>query len=144
MASKSQKLRKRTVSRTDQREDAIEPLTLQMRASQRSPSSNAFETVPFIASKTKRLLIEFVTVRAFIPTGKFLIGMLLISTGKAFVAHQLNISQVAFSNFDTLYAGSQLVLVYVDPGATIIFQFQLSAPSDAAVDVTFCGRFLRP
>jgi|GEM_PF-4662132 len=145
MASKSQKIRKRTASRIGSRQDAIEPLSLQVKASQQTPGSTLIDTVPFTASQTKRLLIEFITVRAFIPTGRFLFGILLISTGKAFVAHQLNLSQVTFSDFSTLYAASQLVLVYVDPGSTISFQFVLSAPSgQATADVTFCGRFLRP
>jgi hypothetical protein len=146
MASKSQKIRKRTVSRTRRTQDAIETLALQVKAVQASPGSSTLTTVPFTPSRTKRLLIEFITVRAFIPTGQLLIGFVLTtSPSKAFIAHQLNLSQVAFSNFFTLFVASQLVIVYVNPGDTISFQFLRNNPSDqASADVTFCGRFLLP
>jgi hypothetical protein len=146
MASKSQKIRKGKVSRTSRRQDAIETFALQVHAVQAAPGSSTLTTVPFTASQTKRLLIEFITVRAFIPTGQLLMGLVLTtSPSKAFIAHQLNLSQVAFSNFFTLFVASQLVIVYVDPGDTISFQFLRSSPSDqATADVTFCGRFLIP
>jgi hypothetical protein len=146
MASKSQKIRKRTVSRKRLREDAIEPLTRRLQAVQASPGSTTLATVPFTASKTKRLLIEFVTATAALPPGKHLIGFVLItSPSKAFIAHQLNLSEVTFSNFITFFVASQLVIVYVDPGDTITFQFLLSSPSDeVTAGVTFSGHFLRP
>ena len=145
MASKSQKIRTRTESRKRRRQDAIEPFALPLSAFQIDAGSNTHNTVPFTASQSKRLLIEFITVNARIPKGQRLIGSIFTTTGKAFFGHQLNLSQVTFSEFDTLFVASQLVMVYVDPGATINFEFKRSSSSGlSTINVTFSGRFLRP
>ena len=144
MASKSQKIRKRTVSRRRRRQDAIEPFALRLTAFVEQ-GTFTHETVPFTASQAKRLLIEFITVEAVIPKGQRLIGSIFTTTGKVPIPQQLNLSQVAFSDLNTLFVTSQLVMVYVDPGAAISFEFKRSSASGTGhINVTFSGRFLRP
>ena len=144
MVSKSRKSSKKPASKTVKGKDEIDPFALPL-----SVTVNAgtflHQTVPFVASQTKRLIIEFVTVKALIPKGQLLMGNIFTTTNTVFFPQQLNLIAQGTLDNQSLFVMSQLVCIYVDPGAAINFVFSRnSSVGSGSIDVTFSGRLVRP
>lgn len=144
MASKSRKTSKKRASKIGKGKGEIDPFALTLSVMQTS-GTFMHETPPFVASPSKRLMIEFVTVKALIPKGQLLLGNIFTTTNKVFFPQQLNLISQGTFNGQSLFVASQLVVVYVDPGAAINFLFNRnSSAGSVSIDVTFSGRFVGP